>query len=284
MKSYLFLDYETRCTVDLKATGIPAYARLAQPILAAWVLSDTPYPEPTDHYVRQWDYFEEGEPYPRELLELLRDPSIRKSAFNAPFEMYITRDCFKVPVNPQEWVCTMAWAYSRGFTGGLEAVGKAIGLPEDLIKMSEGRSLIKRFSTPRSRTSLANPRPYFEPRDDPDLWEKFRMYNRRDVVAEISIAKYLSSYPWTEEEHALWVWDRQINERGLPVDRQYVQGALLLIEKYSKEYLERLTEITGLDNPNSRDQLLQWVQNKGVGVNDLQAGTIEDVLATKPPF
>ena len=84
---YVFLDYETRSLVDLRHSGLVNYARAAQPILAAWVVTDEPYPDPRQVEVRQWDYFEEGDPYPRELLALLRDPLVRKSAFNAPFEM-----------------------------------------------------------------------------------------------------------------------------------------------------------------------------------------------------
>jgi DNA polymerase len=279
----VFLDYETRSLVDLRHSGLVNYARAAQPILAAWVVTDEPYPDPRQVEIRQWDYFEEGDPYPRELLALLRDPLVRKSAFNAPFEMHISAQAFEVGIDPRQWVCSMSWAYSRGFTGGLEQVGKALGLPDEWVKMSEGRKLIQRFSVPR-KVSRGNPRPFFEPRDDPRPWEVFKQYNRRDVLAEVAIAKCLSPFPWTEEEHNLWVWDRQVNQRGLPVDLDFIRKAQEAITHYEENYLERLREITGLANPNSRDQLLEWVQSNGAIVDDLQSETIERALATEPPF
>jgi DNA polymerase len=137
--------------------------------------------------------------------------------------------------------------------------------------------LITRFCKPR-KPSKKNPKRYFEPEDDREKWEEFIHYNRRDVVAEAAVARKLSPYPWTQDEHSLWLWDRVVNLRGLPMDIQVAQEADLLVEKYTRELLDRIILKTGwgVENPNSRDQVLSWLQSEGgVNIPDLSRKTLE---------
>lgn len=274
---YLFLDYETRSIEDIKQTGARRYSLLAQPLLAAWFVSPDPAPPPPDQtQVSQWDFFS-GEPFPADLFNLLLDPRVCKSAYNAPFEIAISENCMRLPVELPQWRCTMAWAYSRAFTGTLAQVGTALGLPASLIKSPNGTRLITRFCTPRKPTKK-NPKMFFESDDDPGQWEEFRLYNRQDIVAEMSIAHRLRGHPQTPEEHALWVWDQKINGRGLPIDLEFAQGAADLVEEQSERYLDEIAYITGVQNPNSRDQVLAWLRNRGVELENMQQETLEGLL------
>lgn len=268
--SILFLDLETRSTVDLRKHGVRRYAASKDTdiLLAAWSLDFGP--------IQQWDRFAD-EHHPYKLRALLENPAVRKSAFNAPFEMNLLRGVWGVPIDPRQWQCTKAWAYSRAFTGTLAQVGAAMGLPTELLKQEGGSKLIQRFSLPR-RPSRANPRLFWEPQDDEEKWQQFKEYNRQDVVAEMAIARKLWPHPWSPGEHERFCWDFQVNERGLPIDTRFARNAISVARNATDRALDRIADITGLDNPNSRDQVLAWVQDNGVRVNDLTQETIERVL------
>ena len=276
---YLFLDYETRSKLPIKKTGGRRYAQEAEVLMAAWFFSEDPAPPPPAEYeVQQWDRY--SAPWtPNDLMEALSDPEVTKSAFNAPFEIEISRNCFNTPIYREQWRCTMAWAYARAFTGALADVGLALGLPASLVKDPTGGKLIQRFCTPR-KPSRDNPREFFEPDDEDDAgrWSQFLFYNRQDVVAEIAIAHELRAHPLTPAEQDLWVWDRGVNDRGLPIDVTFAEKAAEIVDEEAERYLDEIAYITGLSNPNSRDRVLGWLQGRGVEIADLRAETLEGML------
>ena len=262
MTSRIHLDYETRSSVDIKE-GVRRHAAEAEVILAAWAPSGGP--------VQQWDgLLQQGDLGP--LLEAFENPEVEIHAFNAPFEREITEQVFGIYIPLERWHCTMAYAYSRGFTGRLIDVCRQIGVPEDQTKLKEGGRLINRFCVP----------PYVEPEDDLEAWERFKVYNIHDVTAERYIFTYLhQQHPETPEERATWLLDQHINARGLPIDMALVNNAIKMAEDLKGEALEQMKQITGLDNPNSRDQLLGWLREQGYPYGDLQKETIARVLGCK---
>lgn len=276
---YLFLDYETRSKLPIKKTGGRRYAQEAEVLMAAWFFSEDPAPPPPAEYeVQQWDRYSAPLP-PAELMEAMHSPEVTKSAFNAPFEIEISRNCFNTPIYLEQWRCTMAWAYARAFTGRLGDVGLALGLPASLVKDPIGGKLIQRFCVPR-KPSRDNPREFFELNDEDDAgrWNQFLFYNRQDVVAEIAIAHELRAHPLTPAEQALWVWDRKVNDRGLPIDVTFAEKAAGIVGEAAERYLDEIAYITGLLNPNSRDQVLKWLQARGVKIDNLRAETLEGML------
>jgi len=42
--------------------------------------------------------------------------------------------------------------------------------------------------------------------------------------------------------------------------------------------IDQIKDITGIANPNSRDQLITWLNGNSVEVNDLTAGTVAELL------
>ncbi len=119
---------------------------------------------------------------------------------------------------------------------------------------------------------------FIEPEDKPNEWEQFVEYNRQDVVAEMAVGRALLPYPWSQEEFNLWQWDHKINGRGLPIDKGFVDAASDLVDEVTEEYLDEIAYITGVANPNSRDQVLQWLRSRGLDLHDLKSETIEGLL------
>jgi DNA polymerase len=264
----LRLDYETKSLLDIKEVGARKYitdpAAEAAVLLAAFQVDDGP--------VYQWDFSKPD----KEVLDYLRwflnDSMTTKMAFNAPFEMVATRHLLGVPVAPSEWVCTMAWAYARGFTGRMHEVGAQIGVSDEKAKRAEGTRLITRFCCP----------PFVSPEEDPVRWEMFRDYNRQDVVAERAIADYLAPYPLSDDERDLWVWDQHVNSRGIPIDLPAVNAAIELAEDETAHLLQKIQDLTGLANPNSRDQVLNWLRDNEYPYDNLQKQSLLNAVARDP--
>lgn len=256
------IDFETRCDIDISA-GVENYTRHPsfRLLLCAWSVDGGE--------VQQT----EGE-----LPDLpWNDPGVEFHAFNAAFEMACLR-ALGCPAPASRWHCTMVHAYSRGFAGGLADVGVQAGLPEEMCKYPDGKRLVTKFCSPRSRVSKANSDPYWGPSTAPEAWERFKAYNRQDVVAEAAIGRLLALWgPETAEERKTWELDQRINGRGLPVDMRMVRNALLAADRIRERQEVELYEITGLGSGQTQ-RLRDWLSDRGCALPDLQAKTIEDAL------
>ena len=81
----------------------------------------------------------QGEQIPSAIVKALADSAVCKHAYNAAFEWYcLNRAGYRTPLD--QWRCTMAHVLYCGYTAGLEATGKAIGLPEDKQKLAVGKA------------------------------------------------------------------------------------------------------------------------------------------------
>lgn len=265
------LDFEVKSEIDLPTYGLDIYSShpSTKVILCAFAFDGDKTPE-------LWDY-EEGKPFPRDVLKALADPNVFKKAFNAQFERIITRRVLKVDSPYKNWRCTMALAYQMSFSGGLGEVGAQMGLPQDAKKDAYGKKLIKLFCCPQ-RTTKKQPHRWLSAFTNPDQWEEFRGYCRQDVVAEMEIERRLSRYEIPEDEWRLYELDQKINDNGLPVDMQYVENALWMAAQRKQELIAEMTDVTGLANPNSGAQMLPWLRSRGYPFNDLQKDTVKKVL------
>lgn len=248
----IHLDFETRSDVDLRRHGLRRYVKGAafEVLLSAWA-SDTGSVEQA-----------EGLP-PTSLIE---DPAFIFHAFNASFERAVLAAA-GYPLPASRFRCTMAHAYSCGFSGTLRDVGEQLGIDPELTKLASGTYLIKKFSTP----------PFAEPKGLD--WTLFREYNRRDVEAERAIAQRLP--PWPDYEQKLWELDQQINERGVPVDRRLVHTAQGAAKDMKQELAARCKALTGGIGPSEVGKLLDWCRSQGYPGEDLGAKTIEKYLTVE---
>ena len=208
---------------------------------------------------------------------MLADPDVTKHAYNAAFEWYcLNRAGYRTPL--EQWRCTMAHGLYCGYTAGLDATGKAIGLPQDKQKLAAGKALIRYFCVPCRPTKTNGNRTWNQPWHAKEKWELFKEYNRQDVVTERAILNRLEQFPMPEQKQ--WQMDVLMNAFGVRVDTELIKGALYIDAVSTQELTEEAVRITGLGNPNSGAQLVPWL-NTQCGrerFQDIQKATVADAL------
>ena len=192
----------------------------------------------------------------------LMDPETLKTAYNANFERTCLAHMRGTAMPPEQWECTMVHAAELGLPGTLAAVGEALGLPQDKQKDKEGKALIQYFCKPCKPTKANGGRTRNLPEHAPEKWAKFVEYNRQDVVAESTIRDRISVYPLAQSEKDLWCLDQRMNDDGIRIDMDMVDGIIEESDRYAEELTEEARLLTGLSNPNSVTQLKEWL-NEG---------------------
>lgn len=252
MAHHLSIDLETFSSVDLKKSGMFKYIESPdfQILLFAYSLDGEP--------VQVLD-LATGEQLPPWLASALSDPNFIKHAYNATFEWGCLSKFFGVPLPAEQWRCTMLHGLYCGYTAGLEATGKALGLAEDKQKLNSGKALIRYFCVPCRPTKTNGGRTRNLPHHDPDKWALFKEYNRQDVVTEMEIEKRLSAFPVPDFVQKEWETDLRINARGVMVDMNLVTGALTMGANTRAALVDEAERLSGLRNPNSVKQLREWL-------------------------
>jgi len=278
MKS-ISIDLETRSSVDIGKSGVYRYAEAEDfAILLFGYAVDGGAVEVID--------LANGEQIPQEILDALTDDNIIKWAFNANFERVclsrylsdlgidldpfrdnhpLSAECTRF-LNSRSWRCTMVWSAYMGLPLSLASVGRVLGLGEQ--KMTEGKALIRYFSTP----------PFHEPTGE--KWELFKSYNRRDVEVEMAIQKRLSKYPVPQSVWEEYVLDQEINDRGIRLDMPLVENAVQIDAITKDKLMDRLKALTGLENPNSVAQMKEWLRDYGVETESLDKKSVTALLKT----
>lgn len=271
---HLSVDIETKSSVDIGKAGAYKYAQAPdfQILLFAFQLDDSP--------VEVIDLAQEEE-LPADVLDSLSDPAVVKHAYNAAFEWYcLNRAGYITPL--EQWRCTMAHGLYCGYTAGLDATGKAVGLPQDKQKLSAGKALIRYFCVPCKPTKSNGGRTWNLPKHAPEKWELFKEYCKQDVVTEHEILRRLDQFPMPEAEEELWRMDVRMNAYGVRVDTELIHGALAIDATSTAELTEEAIRLTGLQNPNSQQQLLQWLNEQGTEVDNLRKDTVSSLLDGQP--
>ena len=274
---YLYIDIETYSSRDI-ANG--HYKYIESPdfeiLLIGYALNEGE--------VQQIDMYEEAGLIPDDFLDLLLDPDVVKVAHNATFE----RNCFKrvgYDVPAEQWLCTQTLAAYNGLPLALKEVSKVLDLKDK--KLDTGTLLIKYFSCPVKPTKINGGRTRNYPHHNPEKWEQYKEYNRYDVLSEREIFHRLEHNQPSAIEHEYYCVDQAINDRGIQVDMELVDGAIKVSEDSTESLTKRLVELTGLSNPNSPSQMKAWLAKRGINLTSLakkaasevQAATDEDPIA-----
>lgn len=251
----LHLDYETSSKVDLKKQGLDVYSKdeSTKVLMLSFQFGDGP--------VELWEPHKG--PMPARLRAAFADPKILKIAHNAAFEIAITVNVLGIKTPVTQWRCTMVMALSLGLPGKLEMLARdALKLPSKYHKDTEGERLIRLFCYPKAKATWET---------HPEEWEKFCGYCRQDTVTEGRVYKVLLNYckHYIDKLFKMWVIDQRINARGLPVDLDFIAAAEEIAAKAKAEFKVVLQELTGLANPNSTQQLLPWLQERGYPFSSL---------------
>lgn len=225
-----------------------------------------------------------GEKIPADILDALEDEIVTKWAFNAGFERVCLSRYIGLPtgeyIAPASWRCSMVWAATMGLPLSLEGVGAVLGLEKQ--KLTEGKDLIKYFCQPCTPTKSNGQRTRNLPTHAPDKWLDFKKYNVRDVEVEISIQGRLSKYPVPDSVWGEYHLDQKINDRGVGLDMDLVRQTIK-IDKHSRlELMQAMKHLTDLENPNSVQQMKQWLSDNGLEVGSLGKKEITELLKTAP--
>lgn len=270
----LGIDIETFSSADLKKTGVYKYSESPDFEILLFGYS-------VDGGEVQVVDFTAGEKLPDEITHALTDPGVTKWAFNSQFErICLSRWLGLQYLDPRQWRCTMVWSAYMGLPLSLEGVGAVLGLEKQ--KLSEGKDLIRYFCTPCKPTIANGKRTRNLPIHDPVKWEQFKAYNRRDVEVEIAIQERLAKYPVPEGIWDEFHLDQEINDRGVALDMTLVQAAIKADELTRSELLERMGELTDLDNPNSVQQLKEWLADQGLETDTLGKKAVAELLEIAP--
>ena len=226
-----------------------------------------------------------GETIPKEIIDVLTDENVTKWAFNANFERVCLSRYLNYPtgkyLKPSSWKCSMVWAATMGLPLSLEGVGSVLGLEKQ--KLTEGKDLIKYFCQPCSPTKANEHRTRNYPYHAPDKWLSFKQYNIRDVEVEMSVQAKLAKFPVPDNVWKEYHLDQEINDRGVALDMVLVQKAIDMDSRSRSELTEAIKNLTGLDNPNSVQQIKQWLSKNGLETETLDKKTVSKLVQTAPP-
>lgn len=226
-----------------------------------------------------------GEKLPSDVIAALMDETVIKWAFNANFERICLSRFLGLPtgeyINPASWKCSMVWAATMGLPLSLEGVGSVLKL--DKQKLTEGKDLIKYFCQPCAPTKSNGQRTRNHPYHAPDKWSAFKKYNMRDVETEISIQEKLAKFPVPDSIWDEYHLDQEINDRGVALDMTLVQEAIAMDGRSRSELTTAMKHLTELDNPNSVQQMKQWLADNGMETDTLGKKVVVELLKTAPP-
>ena len=270
MADRVHIDYETFSEISLPNHGVSRYTRhpSTECLMGAWSINDVKQ--------KQW-IPAEGDPMPRDLKEALEDPHVIKWAWNAPFEINVTRNVLGLNTPLESWRDTMVLALTCSLPGKLEKAGPVVDLAEDKQKSAKGRRLMKKFSEPYS-PKRGGVKRHFQWYESYTEWVDYLDYNDQDETAERAIYHRLKPYMPSDDEWELWHLDQRINEAGIPINMRMVRNAITIYESALKEKLDLMSEITGLPNANSGPQLLPWLEERGYPFSDLKKGHINRAI------
>ena len=221
-----------------------------------------------------------GEQIPEEVISALSDTSVPKWAFNAMFERVCLSNFLGEWLEPEGWHCTMVWAATLGLPLSLETAGAALGLEKQ--KLTEGKDLIRYFCVPCKPTKANGGRPRNRPEHDPVKWERFKAYNLRDVETEMQIQKRLSNFPVPDAIWKEYHLDQEINDRGIGVDMELVRQAIAIDARSRERLTIAMRELTELENPNSVQQMKQWLADHGLETDTLGKKAVAELVKTAP--
>ncbi|MEI3609969.1 DNA polymerase [Pseudogracilibacillus sp. SO10305] len=267
----LNIDIETYSSVDLAKSGVYRYVEADdfEVMLFAYSVDSGPV-----HVID----LANGESIPSEIEQAIFNEGVTKWAFNAQFERICLSRHFKQHLSPVDWRCTMVWSAYLGLPLSLEGAAMVTGA--DKQKLSEGKDLIRFFSIPCKPTKTNGGRTRNLKEHDPNKWNSFKAYNKRDVETEIAIQDKLSKFPMPEVEWDNYLLDQLINDRGIKIDLELVAQAIKCDDLIRNQLVSRMKEITKLENPNSVKQMREWLQTKGVETDSLNKAAVTHLIET----
>ena len=210
----LWIDFETRSSVDLPNAGSYNYAQsLTTSVLCMAYAFD-------DEEVQVWT---PDQPFP----ERVRNHTGQIRAHNAAFERLIFWYVLQINYDLEQFYCTAAQARANCAPGSLEDVGRFAGA--SMKKDHRGAALVRKCCVPPFKHT---------PQDLQDLFD----YCAQDVRAMRAISKSLREL--SPQELADYHVNERINDRGVLVDVDLCQAAVRYADAELVEIERRVVELT----------------------------------------
>lgn len=268
MRRVLSIDLETYSDVDLPNCGVYRYVEGDFHILLFAYAFDDEETQCVDMAC--------GEQLPADVMDALQDDSIIKSAWNAQFERTCLSKYLGTQISPDSWQCTMVWAASLSLPLKLATAAQALKTAQQ--KDAVGERLIRYFSLPCKPTKANGGRTRNLPEHAPEDWKLFKSYCIQDVETERDIRRRLEKFPLLPQEWDYYHMDQRINDRGILIDKELVQQAIICNMAMSEEMTKRAYALTGLENPNSVSQLKGWLEERGIEIDSLGKKNVASLI------
>lgn len=293
-KKILHIDIETYSEADITKVGVHRY--VDDPSFEILLIA----------YAYEIDFDIEDKPVRiieevnrslewHKLMDDLLDSNVIKVAHNANFEMtcfekylhsekHIGSSYIKYTnkhINPADWICTANLATIHGFPRSLEKLGIALGLPDDAQKNKIGKSLIQYFCKPCKPTKTNGERTRNRSWHDKAKWDLFKEYCMQDVVAEHECYFILMNLKEVHPmEHKIWEIDQRSNSRGVLIESRMANNISHYNIAHQESTIQELVRLTGLENPNSNTQLIDWLAKQGVNTETIDKESRNNILET----
>ncbi len=290
----LWLDFETRSFLNLKKTGIDRYAKdpSTEALMLAYAFDDGP--------VELWLPCL-GQPMPPALHAALIDPTVQKWAWNYNFEKNIFQFRLGYLIPQREWRDPNVLCANMSLPIGLDRAADALDIDIELKKKTTGfiQELtksgkpkkavkpVKMFSEPAktTKTKLKKdptlPLLYFKDwNSHPEKWQEFCDYCKQDVIAERAVyyAAVAMNCPITPGEVEAWELDQRMNNTGVWIDKTFVTNAMNYALEEVDSIIVAMKNLTGLDNPNSGQQLGDWLRERKYPFDSLDKEHIDEAI------
>lgn len=289
MMKILIIDFETRSHVVIGGSdGVGLYNYMTHPTTGVLMMG---YRITTDKAILAGQTTERKiwlphlGPMPQEVEDAFNDEQCSILAFNSAFERYVLQYCLRRTIQPKRFLDPQVGSRYLAGPPDLDTLCMVLQIPAHLAKDKRGEALIKLFCEPvipRKKCNLPSEPPYYNDwNSHPKEWIEFQEYCMRDVEAEEEAYRrlvILQALPMTPFERELWIFDQTVNDRGMPVDIEFVDKLYALATREKEQSLEEQNAITGLENANSRDQLLPWARARGYTYNTLNKAFVETGL------
>jgi DNA polymerase len=260
-------DYECRSTVDLKKVGHHVYA--ADPsteiLVAVWIIEyeRDKFSEPII-----WHAGDLFSVKVRELIEAGATVTGHNAAFEAAIDAYLAGPRLGWPVPKLSQLdCTLARAAVQALPLDLDRLGQALRLM--VQKDKEGHRLMRQMCKPRVPHKGEDPNGVYW-HFDADKLARLTEYCITDVRTEIEADHALR--PLQDQERVVWLLDQIMNNRGVQIDREFVDCAETLISRALERANARMRAVTyGAVNKVSQiSRLIKFAKEHGVELETVE--------------
>ena len=255
------IDFETRSKANLPDVGLDIYANDPSTEVLCIAFGNS---QDTVKVKKPQN------PSTNELWPLMQHVSNggKIQAWNAMFE-YAIWNCVCVPkygwpeLKLDQVIDSMAIAAANNIPQSLDDAGSFMDSSHK--KDPIGAKLIQKLCKPHKDGF----------NEDPELMEQLFDYCAQDVRTEMSIVAGLRAL--SDDEYAVWNLTQRINLRGVPVDPKELQNAVKAVQTAQETIDQETIKLTGC-KPSERQKLLDWLNSKGAGMENMTSETVSKML------